>query len=130
MSIGLSPVGITAVGLAPEISSGTASYSYTASGGLTLAGAANAIRSKLFSASGGVTFGGAATVETGAGVQSLSVTGSGGFIFAGAATIVRSVTAAVSGGISFSGAAAVEYFDILSSGFDNFIMRIRRLGRR
>lgn len=79
---------------------GTQSYSYSASGGLSIAGVAAALRSRAVSVAGGISLGGAtASARVG------SRTASGGISLVGAASFARGQTVAPSGGLSLSGAA-------------------------
>ena len=91
-------------------STGT-SYSYTATGGFTLAGSSNLIRQYIRSGTGGVLFSGAATIVPGTGTKSQTVTPTGGLTYSGVATQSRSkVTTTPSGGLIFAGNATIVEF--------------------
>lgn len=76
-----------------------------ASGGLTLAGAADKAKTKAFVGSGGITFAGAATTAK---VSVRSYTASGGLTLAGAADLAKTKAATATGGITLAGAAGLE----------------------
>lgn len=89
---------------------GTQSFSYSAAGGLTLAGTAALLRKITRAAAGGVTLGGAAPFAKGK-----VVAAAGGLTLAGAAALNRKRVPVAVGGLVMSGAAAVT-----SSGTQQF----------
>lgn len=86
--------------------SGTQTYTYTATGGITFGGSATEERHKVQSVSGGLQFGGSASVSF-VGLQTLVVTPSGGLTFGGSSTQSVTRPESVSGGIQFGGSATV-----------------------
>jgi hypothetical protein len=93
------------IALRPAAGGGTTSYSYTASGGLALSGAAGVARTRSRAASGGLLFSGAATVSGSSGTKSYSYTGQGGVTLSGSAAAARARAVNPVGGLGFSGAA-------------------------
>lgn len=83
----------------------TQSFSYSAAGGLQLAGAASQIRVRVPAPAGGLQLGGAATVTT-SGTQQFSYTAQGGLTLAGAAAQTRVAARAALGGLQLGGAAS------------------------
>lgn len=99
---------------------GGANFTWTSSGGVSLAGAATAAEANNYAqaAAGGLAFGGSATATGAAG---FSYTAAGGIVLAGAATAAEANNYAqtAAGGLSFSGAAATSgggSFDFIASG--------------
>jgi hypothetical protein len=97
---GESPFASSAFG---EVITGTStqSYSYTTTGGMSLAGAAASVRGHIPAASGGVTISGAASVS-----RRRSESVSGGISFAGASSYANGVGRLATGGMTLSGAAS------------------------
>lgn len=83
---------------------GSASYSYSAAGGLNLSGVATKVRGAVKAPAGGVLLGGAASQVRGA-VRSSS----GGLTLGGAATILRGLARTASGGLLFAGSSGVSF---------------------
>lgn len=82
---------------------GTQSYSYSATGGLSLSGAATALRARALAAAGGLTLAGAA-----AQVRKVTRAAAGGLTLAGAAAFAKGATVVPAGGITLAGAAALN----------------------
>lgn len=89
---------------------GVQTYSYTATGGISIAGAAAQTRGRAVTPAGGISFSGAASMLRGV-VRTIT----GGITLSGAAAVVRGCTKAVSGGISFAGAAGVIFNDVVAA---------------
>lgn len=79
----------------------TQSFSYSASGGLSLAGSASRAAVRAVSAAGGLTLSGASAT-----VRKISRTAAGGLSIAGAASFAKGQTVAPAGGLNLSGNAA------------------------
>lgn len=108
--------------------SSTQTYSYTASGGLVLAGAspalrtaaraadgglllsgaAPAVRERVAAPAGGILFSGAADYSTSTGSNTYTYTASGGVQFGGSSGQTREAVRAAAGGAQFGGAAVVS----------------------
>lgn len=99
------------------------SFSYTPTGGITIAGASTLINTRIATGNGGITFSGAATVTR---IQSRIVTPLGGLSFSGTASEVLSIIKTPSGGILFGGSSIV----ILSPDPTPNIQRHFKRGRR
>lgn len=87
---------------------GGTSYSYTATGGVSLSGTALTLRGRVLAGLGGLSLAGAASLVFTTAVQSLTVTPVGGLTLSGIATMVRTIVKVASGGITVSGSAAVS----------------------
>jgi len=85
-----------------DFDSGTQSFSYSATGGLSLSGTSAQLRARVKAAAGGITTGGAATVSR----VRKQATPSGGVALGGAASFAKGKVIAAAGGITVSGAAA------------------------
>lgn len=80
--------------------SSTQSYSYTASGGLTLGGVPSELRVRTKEATGGLSFGGTATQ-----VRKVTESISGGLQLSGATPFAKGQTVTVAGGVQLAGSA-------------------------
>lgn len=87
----------------------TQSYSYAASGGLTIAGVAGLNRVRTKEAAGGLVLGGTAATARGR-----AVAAAGGLSLAGAAAFAKGKTVAPAGGVSFAGTAAQNRVHVVS----------------
>lgn len=83
--------------------SGTQTYSYTASGGMTLSGASAALRKPVVAAAGGLSFSGAAGFA-----KAVSLAASGGVTLSGVAAQIRRRAVTAVGGLNFAGASTVS----------------------
>jgi hypothetical protein len=86
---------------------GTSSFSYSASGGLTLGGAATEARVRTKAAAGGIQTGGAASVTT-VGTQRFTYSAQGGVQLGGAGAQLRKRTSLPAGGVVLAGAASLS----------------------
>lgn len=107
-----------------EFGSSVQTYSYTATGGMTVAGTAPTVKTITRAVSGGMVLTGTAAAVRGifeptptgginlAGTSAMArgrgVTPSGGLSFSGAADFVRTCTRAITGGVTFSGTSPMD----------------------
>jgi hypothetical protein len=107
VSVGAISVGVESLAVEPVASGGVNSFSYTASGGITFAGASPKIATRVNSAAGGLTFAG-----TAAELRARVAAPAGGLVFSGASTTAfHESTRVVSafGGIMFSGVSVAAF---------------------
>jgi hypothetical protein len=79
------------------------SFSFPASGGMTLAGTSNLLRIKLAEPSGGINLAGTSPASSSGGNQQYSYVAQGGLVIAGSSSLIRRLTQVASGSVVFSG---------------------------
>lgn len=92
------------------------SFTYAATGGFALAGAAAQSLARTLTPTGGLQFSGAAAVSSSLGAKVFQVVAAGGIAFSGIAQRIVSAARATAGGVIFGGAAVVANSDIVARG--------------
>jgi len=100
---------VPGAGYVNETVSAETTYTYAATGGVSLAGAATLEKTKAYSATGGLTLAGAATTSYTAGTVTYEYTATGGLVLAGAAVTEKDKAYLATGGMALAGAATTSY---------------------